>query len=378
MTSRIPLPALTLALLLPLSLPAQEPEGPAAQRTTLGGYGEVHYTNASGPASPGTVNLKRFVLYLGHQFSDRVTLHSELEVEDARIEGGDAGGEVALEQAYLEYAVADGLSLRGGLVLVPIGIVNEQHEPPTFNGVERPAFDHDVLPTTWRELGVGATGQVRMLPGVSWRAYLINGLRADGFTGGEGIREGRQEGREASFANPSLTGRLEYARPGLKVGTGFWYGGSANQDSLVGTGSFAAPVTVLAADLRYDREGFQLRGEAARIGIGHSDRINAANAADVGRRIQGFYLEAGYDALRLLAPGSAQQLVTFVRHERYDTHAATLGLARNPLYDRRITTVGLTWKPLWNVALKGDYQLRRNRAGIGEAEILALGLGYQF
>lgn len=373
----LPHPTLLLLLLLPSALPAQEPE-PATDRTTLGGYGEVQYTNASGPASPGSINLKRFVLYLGHQFSDRVALHSELEVEDARVEGGDAGGEVALEQAYLEYALADGLSLRGGLVLVPIGILNEQHEPPTFNGVERPAFDHDVIPTTWRELGVGAAGQLRALPGLSWRAYLVNGLRADGFTGSEGIREGRQEGREASFANPSLTGRLEYARPGLKVGTAFWYGGSANQDSLIGSGSFAALVTVLAADLRYERNGFEFRGEAARIGVGRSDRVNAANSSDVGRRIQGFYLEGGYDALHLLAPGSGQKLVAFLRHERFDTHAATTGLTRNPLYDRRITTFGLTWKPLWNVAVKGDYQLRRNRAGAGQDEVVALGLGYQF
>ncbi|HLB83070.1 MAG TPA: hypothetical protein VJJ54_08260, partial [Gemmatimonadales bacterium] len=193
----------------------------------------MHYTNATGPATPGAVNFARFVAYLAHTFSDRIALRSEVELEDAKVEGGKAGGEVGLEQAYLDYRLTDWLTLRTGLVLVPVGIINETHEPPTFHGVNRPAVDHDLLPTTWREIGVGAVGAVPGVTGVSYRVYLVNGLRADGFSAGEGIREGRQEGRQASFANPSVTGRLEWARPGLKIGGSFWYGGSANADSVL-------------------------------------------------------------------------------------------------------------------------------------------------
>src|SRR3989442_1039204 len=211
------------------------------ERTTGGGYGEVHYPNSTGPKPPPVVNLARFVVYLAHSFDDRLAFRSELEVEDAKIEGGKAGGEVSLEQAYLDYRLADWITLRTGLVLPPVGIINETHEPPTFNGVDRPGFDHDVIPTTWREIGVGAVGTVPGGSGLAYRVYVVNGLRADGLSAGEGIREGRQEGRQASFANPSVTGRLEWARPGVKIGGSFWYGGKAATHSPAGTAAFRGP-----------------------------------------------------------------------------------------------------------------------------------------
>jgi hypothetical protein len=373
---QLPFLALTL-LLFVTQLPAQV--NAPVEHTSIGGYGEAHYTNRSGRNTPGRVTLARFVVYLAHQFSERIALRSEVEVEDAKVEGGDSGGEVALEQAYLDYVLSETVTLRAGLVLVPVGIINEMHEPPTFNGVERPGFDHDVLPTTWRELGLGATGRLPLGEGFSYRLYLLNGLTARGFSAEEGIREGRQEGKNASFANPSLTGRIEYGRPGLKLGGSFWYGGTSNQDSTLGTGGFAAPMFLLSADARYDLGPLALRGVAARIALADAEAINTRFGAGVGRRIEGGYVEAAYDLLHLVAPHVRQKLSAFVRHERYDTHAAVPdGAPRDPTLARRTTTVGLTWKPLWNVAFKTDYQFRRNRAGVGEQEVLAFGLGYQF
>jgi len=351
----------------------------AQERTTVGGYGEIHYTNPTGPSSPAEVNLARFVIYLAHSFSDKLAFQSELEVEDAKIESGVAGGEVGVEQAYLDYHLADWLTLRTGLVLAPIGIINETHEPPTFNGVERPAFENDVIPTTWREIGVGAVGTIPGGAGLSYRVYLLNGLKAEGFSSDEGIREGRQEGQHASFANPSLTGRLEWARPGLKIGGSFWYGGTANADSALGTGSFAAPITLLSADARYEVAGASFRAVVATISVSDAAAINARFGADVGSRIAGGYVEAAYNVLTRLAPKSSQQLNAFVRLERYDTHAAVpAGTTKNLLFARRITTVGLSYKPTFNTVFKGDYQLLRNGSGAGEGEVLSLGVGYQF
>lgn len=353
---------------------AQQP----AERTTIGGYGEVHYTNASGAGTPGTINLRRFVLFVGHSFSDRLALRSEVEVEDAKIEGGEPGGEVALEQAYLDYQFSPAFTLRTGLMLAPVGIVNETHEPPTFNGVERPDFDHDVIPTTWRELGVGAAGALGQ-SGLSYRLYLLNGLRASGFSADEGIREGRQEGQDALFTNPSLTGRLEYGRPGLKLGASFWYGGTAEQNPALGTGAFDAPVFLAAADARYDIGAFQFRGVFANVQIPDADRINSAYGSSVAKRITGGYAEGAVNLLAFVAPASTQKLNAFVRHERYDTQAdVPAGVIDDPANARRLTTFGLTYKPLWNVAFKGDYQLRRNAAGTGEGEVFRLGAGYQF
>jgi hypothetical protein len=345
----------------------------------VGGYGEVHYTNPTGPASPGIVNVKRFVVYLAHSFTDRLAFRSELEVEDTKVEGGAPGGEVALEQAYLDYQVSSAFTVRAGLVLPPIGIVNEVHEPPTFNGVERPQFDNDVIPTTWRDIGIGAVGTLPGSAGLSYRVYLVNGLRADGFDAASGIRGGRQEGKEASFANPSMTGRLEWAGPGLKLGGSFWYGGSANQDPALGSGTFDNAVAVIAADARYDLGPLMFRGVLANVSIGDAEAINAAYGGQVGSRIAGGYVEAAYNLLAALAPSSTQRLNSFLRYENYNTQAGVpTGVVRDDALARRITTFGLSYKPVYNVVFKGDYQLQRNKADIGEGEVLSLGVGYQF
>jgi len=354
---------------------------PAQESTTLGGYGEIHYTNRSGRNTPAEVNLRRFVVYLAHSFDDHIAFRSELEIEDAKVEGGSAGGEVALEQAFLDYRVSDRVTLRTGLVLPPVGIINETHEPPTFNGVDRPAFDHDVIPTTWRELGVGILGTLPITEGLSYRLYVVNGLKASGFSNAEGIREGRQEGRNASLANPSLTGRLEWVRPGLRLGGSFWYGGTTAGDTLLGTGTFAAPVALVSADARYERGPLSVRGIVATISVSNADTINALYGTAVGSRISGGYLEAAYNVLPLLAPRSKQRLNAFARHERYNTQAdVPRGTTQDRQFARRVTTFGLTYKPTWNTAFKGDYEVRRTAAGggVGEGETLRLGIGYQF
>ena len=355
--------------------------GPVAaqERTTVGGYGELHYTNPTGSGTPGEANVKRFVLYLAHTFDERITFRSELEVEDAKIEGGEEGGEVALEQAFLDYRVSPALTVRTGLVLVPIGIINETHEPPTFNGVARPALEQDLLPTTWREIGIGAVGAIPGGAGLNYRVYLMNGLRADGFAAAGGIRGGRQGGKKASFANPSVTGRLEWVRPGLRIGGAFWYGGSANQAPKLGDGTFTNPVFVLAGDVRYDAGPFSARTVLTTMSISGAGRINATYDRGVGSRLTGGYLEVAYNLLAPLAPASAHDLTPFVRHERYDTQdGVPRGLTADPTFARRITTLGMTWKPVFNVAFKADYQVRRNRGGVGEDEVLSFGVGYAF
>ena len=351
----------------------------SVERTTVGGYGEVHYLNATGPDTPGEVNVRRFVVFLAHTFTDRIAFRSELEVEDAKIEGGEEGGEVALEQLYLDYTLSPAATLRAGLVLPPIGIINETHEPPTFNGVERPSFDRNVIPATWRDIGVGLVGTLPGSSGLSYRVYLLNGLVASGFSAESGIRGGRQEGKEASFANPSLTGRLEWTRPGLRVGGSFWYGGSSNQDDALGTGTFDNAVALVSADARYDTGPFMFRGVIANVSISDVEEINAAYGGQVGSRIAGGYVEGAYNLLAKLAPASSQQLNAFLRHERYNTQAGVPdGVVQDDALARRITTFGLSYKPVWNVIFKSEYQLRRNRAGLGEDEQVGLGVGYQF
>jgi hypothetical protein len=383
MRARSPLLLAALALATLPFTPARALQASAQdtepERTSIGGYGEVHYTNATGANTPGEVNVSRFVVYLAHTFSERIAFRSELEVEDAKVEGGESGGEVALEQLYLDYTLSPAATIRAGLVLPPIGILNETHEPPTFNGVERPAFDHDVIPATWRDIGVGVVGSIPGSAGLNYRVFLLNGLVANGFSAEEGIRGGRQEGKEASFANPSLTGRLEWARPGLRIGGSFWYGGSAAQDPALGTGTFDNAVALVSADARYDVGPFMFRGVVANVSIADAEEINSAFGGQVGSRVAGGYVEGAYNLLSAVSPASTQRLDAFIRHERYNTQAGVpAGVTRDDALARRITTFGLSYKPVYNVVFKGDYQLRRNRAGVGEDEQLALGVGYQF
>src|SRR3954468_13213496 len=375
----MPPPQCMLVLLASITLPVCTLQAQDSETTSVGGYGEVHYTNATGPNTPGIVNVRRFVLYLAHSFSEKLAIRSELELEDAKIEGGEAGGEVALEQLYLDYLISPVFTMRAGLVLPPVEILNEIHEPPTFNGVARPTFDRDVIPTTWREIGIGAVGALPGSSGLSYRVYLVNGLKAEGFSAISGIRGGRQEGKEASFANPSFTGRLEWASPGLRLGGSFWCGGSANQDPALGPDTFDNAVALVSADARFDTGPFMFRGVVANISVSDADAINDAYGSEVGSRIAGGYIEGAYNVLSALAPASAQRLNAFLRYEHYDTHAAVpAGTTKDETLARRITTVGLSYKPVYNVVFKGDYQLQRNKAGVGEEDVLALGVGYQF
>jgi len=378
------LPPLAIALFMLPALPLTRFPGTRAaaqeeEHTTVGGYGEVHYTNLSGPDTPGQVNVTRFVAYLAHTFNERISFRSELEVEDARIEGGEEGGEVSVEQVYLDYMLSPAATVRAGLVLAPIGIINETHEPTTFNGVDRPGFDTDVIPTTWRDIGVGLVGALPGNSGLNYRVYLLNGLVASGFSADQGIREGRQEGHDATFANHSLTGRLEWVRPGLTIGGSFWYGGSAAQDPALGTGTFDNAVALVSADARYDVGPFMFRGVVANVSVSDAEAINQTFGGQVGTRMAGGYVEGAHNLLSALAPQSTQRLLAFVRHERYNTQAGVPdGVVRDDALARRTTTFGLTYKPVYNVVFKGDYQLRRNRAGAGQDEQLALGVGYQF
>jgi hypothetical protein len=104
-------------------------------------------------------------------------------------------------------------NFKGGLLLIPMGIVNEYHEPTTFNGVERPLIENRITPTTWREIGFGITGTV--LPAsLKYQAYVVNGFNGyDGdanLTGSKGFRSGRQKGAESYISSPSFTGKIEY------------------------------------------------------------------------------------------------------------------------------------------------------------------------
>jgi hypothetical protein len=340
--------------------------------TTIGGYGELHYNEPEG-STKGQLDFHRFVIYLNHEFNDWIGFYSETELEHTLSGEGESGGIVALEQAYLELRTWKALGFRAGILLAPVGIINQVHEPPTFNGVERPRFHSIILPTTWREAGLGIFGHV--LDNLNYQLYVMSSFKAEGFTASNGLRGGRQRAFNASTADMALTGRVEYMPLlGLNLGASFFTGGVTGGNDILGD----AAVTVLAGDLRYGIGNLNLRGEAAMISIADADRINAVFGKSVADQLNGYYFEAAYNILPHLAAETEQQLHLFGRYEKNNTQAEVTGFTASEANDRTDITVGLTYKPVSNVVFKIDYQIFDDARDTDARGQFNAGIGYAF
>lgn len=350
--------------------------GQSESKTTVGGYGELHYNEPDGTRR-GMLDFHRFVLYFGHNFDERISFRSEVELEHTRIKAGEAGnGELALEQAYLDYRVANTFGLRVGILLPPVGLINLYHEPPTFHGVERPSVDRIIIPTTWREAGAGVYGTIGSE--VQYQAYVVAGFKASGFNAENGLRGGRQFALESNPTNPSLTGRVDYSpTAGLQLGGSFFVGGASAGNDTIGNPS----VALWSADARFSIEQFSFRAVGVLTSIGDAETLNKKLKRNVADNMFGYYLEAAYNFLPLLSPDSEQELFFFTRFEKYNTQASTTGF--NPLtqYNRNDVVFGLTFKPTFNTAFKFDYTFLNNALNSGankNTKQLNLGIGYFF
>ncbi len=347
-----------------------------SEHTTVGGYGELHYNEPDGIRS-GQLDFHRFVLYLSHQFDDHVSFHSEVEIEHTLIEAGEPeGGKLSIEQAYLDYRISTPLVVRAGILLAPVGIINQYHEPPTFNGVERPNVDRYIIPTTWREAGIGLHGMIA--PEFRYQVYVVAGFRAEGFDAKSGLRGGRQSALESSPTNPSFTGRIDYS-PVLdtQIG-GSWFVGNTNgnADSL---GS--ATVALLSVDVRQTFGNLELRGVGAIVSVSDAGKINAQYGNMVANRMLGYYVEGAYNIMPVLCQESEQRLSLFARYERYDTQLSTTGFARLKQYNRSDVVLGATYKPTYNTCFKVDYTFMNNALNTASApntKQLNVGIGYFF
>lgn len=370
--------------------------GPAASKVyrvrrgvSIGGYGELLYENFATTREDGTASGKtdqidalRGVVYVGYKFGDRFLFNSELEVEH----GSTAqSGSVSLEFAYLDFGFSDPVGARGGLVLLPMGLVNEQHEPTTFLGTERPETERFIIPSTWREIGVGLFGAAG---GFSYRGYAVAGLdavsggssNAEGFSA-DGLRGGRQKGSKAVAENFAGVARLDYTgRLGLMVG-GSAYLGNSGQDATTPAGQVIDGLTFIwEGHAQYSAYGFDLRALFSMALVDDVPQLNEAQGfsgnESIGERLIGWYVQGGYDVLRSVS--TRHQLIPYVRYEQIDTQdKVPAGFAANPANDRTILTLGAAWKPIPNVVVKGDYQIHRSAANSGLNQ-WNLSMGYVF
>jgi hypothetical protein len=331
------------------------------------------------------LDFVRAITYVGYKFSDRTLFNSEIEFEHASTE---LGGSVSVEFAYLDFLARPALNLRAGLVLVPMGFLNELHEPPTFLGTHRPEVERNIVPSTWRANGAGLHGQ--WANGLSYRAYVIESLRGaaapdagiGGFTADSGPYEARQNGSESRFDQVGLTGRLEWSAGGARLGISGFSGGTAQGATTTLGQRFTARATLLEAHAEYKQHGLWARALAARGTVDEAQKLNDANGytgdASVGSRSFGAYGEVAWELLRALASGSSLALWPYARYERYDTQdEVPAGFARNPANDRTLWTLGAAFYPDPQIVIKADYQFRSNRAQTG-VDRLGVALGYLF
>ena len=364
----------------PMEMVAMEggSEEPVSEfRDVVTGYGEFRYGKRSN--QDGNAGLGRFVLYFGHRFSPRIRFASALEVEAPQI--GETGGgtrEVVLGQAFMEFLATPRLSVRSGILLAPIGIINEKHEPMTFNGVNRPLVETYIVPSGWRDVGTGIAGQFGN--GWRYRAYVMGGLNAAGFTAEGGIRGGRQGGQAFSnLRNPAQVGRLEYLGiRGLSIGaSGYTSRGGFDLKTL-------NPRVALAEfDGQYVRGRFNLRGLFASVWIRRAGELNelleheTSTNPNIASRLGGWYIEPAWNLLR--SEGHRAWFV-FVRQEKFDTQRSMpSGFLPRSEFRSQATVFGTTFHPIQDVVLKLDYVFGRNPNAPGRiGEGLNIGLGWYF
>jgi hypothetical protein len=357
--------------------------GPAAskiyrsqQGLSVGGYGELLYQNFDSARDDGAASgrsdqfdLLRGVLYFGYKWNDRWLLNTEIEYEHA-------GSEVAVEFAYVDYLWRPQANLRAGLLLLPVGFINELHEPTVFLGANRPDVERLILPTTWRENGFGLFGD---LGPFTYRTYVVNGFRAAGFTAG-GLRGGRQSGHQARAEDLAWVGRLDFTGvPGLLVG-GSAYVGDSGQDLAAGGRQVDVGTTIFEGHVEWRWRGLEVRALGVQAGLDDVAGLNAAlgltGAQSVGEKLAGHYVQAGYDVLA--GRGGEQALIPYARWERYDTQEEVpAGFRANPANDVESLTLGVAYKPFDQVVFKADHQNYDNRAGTGVDQFNVL-LGFIF
>ena len=335
---------------------------------------DFHYNNAQN--EDGILDFHRFVLLFNHSFSDRIRFVAELELEHAVV-SNETDGELELEQAYIDFLISRRFNVRAGMILAPVGIINERHEPPVFHGVERPFVDTVIIPTTWSDAGVGVHGELR--GGFRYRAYAMAPLDSTGFSAEEGIRSGRQKGFESNARSLAGTGRLEYiGQPGLVLGTSFWSGDTGFRDLR-----FDTSVTMVEFDGRYRLGELEVRGQYAHGFLDGMGELNASQQRTVGvspnvaDQIRGFYLESSYFIVPKPAP---LELAIFLRYENFDTqYRMPSGYVGLQEFDRDAWVVGATYFPDPDVAVKVDYTVLRNQSDVVQApNSLNIGLGWWF
>ena len=354
----------------------------------IGGYGGVHYNHPlkGGVRKNGNLDVHRFIMMMGYRFNSRTQFITELEFEHVK--------EVYVEQAFLQYKLNKYMNFRAGLVLIPMGIINQYHEPTTFNGVERPKLSHDIVPSTWREAGLGFSGLILPLS-LKYQAYLVNGFNSfDGkahIGGAAGLRDGRQKAAKSFMSSPNVTAKVEYfGISNLNVGLSGYFGKTQStlyngidkddDKALATADSSVVDIAMIGADMRYSVKGLKLSGQFYYNGLSNTNEYNEFTAdkegGDLGSSMFGYYADLGYNVFRGL--DTDKKLIPFVRYSNYDTHYSVESIAKNKAYQKDVFTTGLSLYFAKGAVLKTDIQFVKDGTSNTYEKTFNAGIGVMF
>ena len=332
-----------------------------------GAYGELHYNRPVG-AGESQLDLHRLVFLAEYDFDERTRFVTEIEIEHAFIQ--DDQGELEVEQAYIDFVAHDKASVKAGVLLVPISIMNLYHEPVLFHGVERPTTASRVVPTTWFEPGIAVHGSIQ--EGLSYEVAVQAGMDNENFSS-SGIRGGRQKAYKSRSDDLMVTARIDYRpNPELWLAAAVNSGGSGHSDGPTGN------LTLYTLEGRYTSGGLSAGLSWGQGFIGDADEISLANGSTVPESFHGLEAFVAYDVAPHLFADSKWSVEPFIRYEIIDTQASVPdGFTEDQSQTGDIITIGITAKPHPQVAIKADFQQVENDADT-DVNQFNLGIGWMF
>lgn len=360
---------------------------------SLGGYGELAIGRIE-EDDDNTLDAQRVIMYMGYKFNENIVFNSEIEFEHGTTSSNldNDEGSVSVEFALLDFLIKDYFNLRGGLLLTPLGIVNELHEPTLFYGVNRPSVERQIIPSTSREGGFGAFGtfDLENAGSLTYRSYLMNSFDSRGFSA-SGNRGLRTKGNRARFNDVAFVNRVEYdPYPGLRIAGSMFIGNTGqnenvdNEGSALNGRSIDGLFQIYEADIQFQYRGLDLRTLAVWTFLDDAELINAnlgyTDEESVGEEQFGWYIVGAYNILSETNFQSEylRYFAPFVRYEYYDTQKEVPdGFASDPRNERQEFTVGVNYKPIPNVVIKADVQWLDNEAESAKNQF-NFGLGYVF
>lgn len=354
----------------------------SASKIKIGGYGQVDYNQPveKDKKRTGKLDVHRAVLLTGYQFSEKTSILTEIEFEHVK--------ELYVEQAYISHRLHSYASVKAGLLLTPFGYINERHEPTEFNGVERPSLSGKVVPTTWREIGAGISGNIPDAH-IKYQAYVMNGFvsYADGTgkIGGSGsFRPGRQKGAESLVSSPNAALRVNYyGIGGLNLGASY-FGGKTQSDAYEGikkndsnalssADSTVVGIQMLGLDAQFKTGSIICRTEVVYAKNKGNKAYNEKTGKDLGDAIFGYWADVAYD----ITINKQSWVRPFVRVEQYNNHFDTYFEA-NDSYNTTEIVIGAGYFPSQGAVFKIDWQLTKSASGDMFDNTLNAGIGFTF